>query len=102
MNAKRTAAAAAVAATLGLGTVACSSGKDRCDDGMTMIYVVNGVYHYGSPTGRVVPKKHVDPKTGKLKPGVSLSKDGKVNVNKPAAKPGGGGGVKPAAPRGRR
>ncbi|ALO79408.1 hypothetical protein [Streptomyces phage phiSAJS1] len=74
--------------------------------------MVGGVYHYGSPTGTVIPKKYVDPKKGTLKPGVTVSPKGKVNMTKPggttgssnqkpgATKPGGSGTVKqPSAPK---
>lgn len=101
MNVKRTVAAVALSGALVAGTTACEV-EDDCRSSSMYIFVVGGVYHVGSPTGRVIPAKHVDPKTGKLKPGVSLSKDGKVSVSKPGggSKGNGGGTVKaPSAPR---
>lgn len=78
MNVKRTLAAVALTGALVATTAACSTDDDCGSTGY--IYVVGGVYHYGSPTGPTVPKRYTDPKTGKLKPGVSIDKGGKVKA----------------------
>lgn len=74
-------ATAAVTAAVGALALTGCAGKDRKSCDTSYIFVTNGVYHYGSPTGPTIDRKYVG-KDGKLKPGVSLSKDGKVNLNK--------------------
>lgn len=91
--------AAVTAATLSAVVLTgCSvDDDDDCRSQPAYIYVVGGVYHYGSTHGPVVNRKYVDPKTGKLKPGVTVSPKGKVNLTKPGngSKGGSGFGSKP-------
>lgn len=82
-------ATAAVTTAVGALVLTGCADKDRKRCDTSYIFITNGVYHYGSPTGPTIDRKHVG-KDGKLKPGVSLSKDGKVNLNKSTTTTGGG------------
>lgn len=105
-NHRKAAVACFVGAALLFGTAACAdTDDDRCDS--STVYVpmffstVDRHYHYGSPTGKVVPANKVPssarkvagykPPTTTPKAPVNKTPDGKVDTTKP-------GGTQPKAP----
>lgn len=99
-------AAATVGATLtALVLTGCGTDKDRCDSGSTMVMFFSTTdhhYHYGSPTGKVVPAASV-PSSARKVPGYKAPAAPKVDLKKPGTSGGGakvknpntGGGSKP-------
>ena len=86
---RMTLAAVSAAALGAIVLTGCSTDDDDCNSQPAFIYVVGGVYHYGSPHGTVVDRRYVNPKTGTLKPGVSVKPGGKVSLDKSKISPNG-------------
>ena len=90
----KTAVAVTATAVAALGMTACTE-TDDCDSSAVLVYV-NGQYHYGSPSGKLVPDSKVPssarkvpgykPYTPPKAPAVKAPAPAvKVPLNKPAA-----------------
>lgn len=96
-------AAALVSAAVGVAVLTgCGSMKDdnrdRCRTSQPMFFGTDGHYHYGSPTGRVVPAASV-PATARKVPGYKAPAAPKVDLQKPPQPKAPPAPKAPAAPR---
>lgn len=74
--------AAALGAVLLTGCADLDNDRDRCDD--TVLIFVNGQYHYGSPTGKLVPNSKV-PSSARKVPGYKPYNPPKTQHTNPKA-----------------